>query len=87
MTLVTSLESFVGVGGHTADEEFDSLILSLELNARFLEEEDEAGTHADLITVTYEDKKTGVQYELWYQVRTSESPEEMEFAYGFHRLN
>jgi hypothetical protein len=86
MTIVAHLENFVGVSGHTADEKFNSLVLSLETYARVIDEEEEAGTYADFISTTYQDIVTGVQYELWYQVRTPDSPKGMEYAYGFQQL-
>lgn len=84
--VVEQLSHFIGAGGHTTDEEFSSLISSLEFYGRMIDEEEEAGTHADFISTTYEDINTGEQYELWYQVRTPKSYEGMEYAYGFHKL-
>lgn len=86
MTTLLNLESFVGKYGQTTDEEFDSLTCSLEIYASVINETEAQGTYADIVSTEYEDKLTGVQYELWYQVRTPESPEGMEFAYGFRRI-
>jgi hypothetical protein len=85
MTLVLHLENFVGVGGHTTDEEFNSLILSLETYARVIDEEEELGRFADIITTYYQDIATGQHYGLWYQVRRPDSPEGMDYAFGFDK--
>jgi hypothetical protein len=84
MTLA-KLEEFVGLSGHTSDEEFAKLVESLDAFALVAEEEEEAGTRADFVFTRYQVPVTGETYELWYQVRTPKTPEGFEFAFGFDR--
>jgi hypothetical protein len=79
------LELLVGNSGYTVDEMFKTVVEAVETFGTFLEDEEEEGQYAQIITTKYQDKMTGRVYELWYQVRTPESPEGMVFAYGFGR--
>lgn len=81
------IDSFCGTSGHTGDREFDILIESLGFFTVVVDEEEEYSGTSELVTEYHREQVTGVVYQLWYQVRTPESPEGMEFAFGFDRAS
>lgn len=85
--MTKQLVSYIGLGGHTSDEAFAEVLEALDEQATFEEVEEEEGTYADIITLLYRCKETESVYELWYQVRTVDSPEEMDYAFGFDRAS
>jgi hypothetical protein len=84
------LEGFDGSFGVTQDEEFEQIVDYLAEYGTVVGE-DEIGhqgfpskSFAELVVTKY---SIGSQlYELWYQVRTPYSPQDMACAYGFNSL-
>lgn len=86
--ILFNLEDLVGLGGHTTDEEFQDVLEQLAAMAELIDEEEETGDTSEMIVQVYREKaNTEITYELWYQVRTPDSPEGMEFAFGFDRAS
>lgn len=85
--MTKQLVSYIGLGGHTSDEAFAEVLDALDEQAIYFDTQEEECATADIITLLYRCKDTETVYELWYQVRTVDSPEEMEYAFGFDRAS
>lgn len=85
--MAKQLVTYIGLGGHTSDEAFAEVLDALDEQAAFVEVQEEECEKADIITLLYRCNETETVYELWYQVRTVDSPEEMDYAFGFDRAS
>lgn len=85
--MLFNLDDLVEISGHTSDEEFQNLLEKLDELATLVHEEEELNDFSETIIQIYESNETTEKFELWYQVRTPDSPEGMEFAFGFGRVS
>jgi DNA-binding beta-propeller fold protein YncE len=88
MTAIMTLEGYVGTTGHVTDEAFKVITDELEKNCVVTNEDSNNlyGFKTEVVTTTYATKGiNGPTYELWYQVKTPESPlgEGTDLAFGF----
>jgi hypothetical protein len=85
--MVRNLNNLVGAFGVTTDETFGQITDILAAVGNVVKE-DETGSDnnvwSELVTTTY--NVEGSLYELWYQVRTPFSPDDMHCSFGFEKL-
>lgn len=79
------LDQYVGISGHTSDEEFGNVVEALERFAQLVDEDEVQRGSSEVIISTYRDIHINNLYKLWYLVRTPDSPEGVEFPFGFER--
>jgi hypothetical protein len=85
--MVRNLDNLVGAFGVTTDETFGQITDILAAVGNVVKEDEtepKANAWAELVTTTY--KVEGSYYELWYQVRTPFSPDDMNCSFGFEKL-
>lgn len=77
------LNGFLGLTGYVTDDTFKVITETLENTTSVVDEQEFVHAVTGLIVTKYKDEDTPSVYELWYQVRTPNSPEGMDYAFGF----